>query len=205
MHIAKRGLSYWSTTTHAWTLALGARALMVGSSSRDIRLTVANATAPALTVPADLTVNATGPDGAVVTFTTSAVGVAGIAVTTVCTPASGSTFPIGLTTVSCTATDAAGNAVTKTFTVLVKGAAAQLADLSALLDAFNLANGKSAKFENTLDNVSKHLASGQTKQVCQELDAFVKKAQQEAGKSLTADQSAQLVTAARRIQAVVGC
>ena len=37
----------------------------------------------------------------------------------VCIPASGSTFPIGSTTVSCTATDAAGNTSSCTFKVIV--------------------------------------------------------------------------------------
>jgi hypothetical protein len=36
-----------------------------------------------------------------------------------CTPASGSTFPIGVTTVTCTAADAAGNTATKSFTVTI--------------------------------------------------------------------------------------
>jgi len=40
--------------------------------------------------------------------------------TVTCTPPSGSTFPLGITTVSCTATDAAGNSSTATFTVLVR-------------------------------------------------------------------------------------
>ena len=36
-----------------------------------------------------------------------------------CTPASGSTFPIGATTVTCTATDARGNTGSASFTVTV--------------------------------------------------------------------------------------
>ena len=38
-----------------------------------------------------------------------------------CTPASGSTFGVGQTRVTCTATDANGNVTTKTFTVTVRG------------------------------------------------------------------------------------
>jgi hypothetical protein len=37
----------------------------------------------------------------------------------VCTPPSGSCFPIGVTTVTCTATDASGNTATCTFTISV--------------------------------------------------------------------------------------
>ena len=38
-----------------------------------------------------------------------------------CTPASGSTFTLGQTIVTCTAQDASGNTATKTFTVTVRG------------------------------------------------------------------------------------
>ena len=39
-----------------------------------------------------------------------------------CTPASGTSFTLGQTQVTCTATDAKGNTSTKTFTVTVNGA-----------------------------------------------------------------------------------
>ncbi len=45
-------------------------------------------------------------------------------VTTTCVPASGSSFPVGVTTVTCTATDASGNTNTCTFTVTVNPSAA---------------------------------------------------------------------------------
>jgi hypothetical protein len=43
----------------------------------------------------------------------------GSCVTTVCNPPSGSAFPIGTNTVVCTATDAAGNSVSCSFTITV--------------------------------------------------------------------------------------
>jgi hypothetical protein len=107
--------------------------------------------------------------------------------------------------VLCHATDARDNTGSTTFDVYVKSGAVQLADLNALLNGFNLQNGKNEKFDNTLKNVSKHLAAGKTKQVCKELDDFLKKADKESGKSLTPDQSAQLIAAATRIEAVLGC
>ncbi|HEX8169997.1 MAG TPA: HYR domain-containing protein [Thermoanaerobaculia bacterium] len=60
---------------------------------------------PVLTVPADITAEATGPDGAVVSFEATATNDG----TVVCTPASGSTFAIGTTAVNCTATNAGGS------------------------------------------------------------------------------------------------
>ena len=112
----------------------------------------------------------------------------------------------GVTVTRTTGTDdntAAGGSGNATLTW--KGVAEQLADLSDLIDSFNLQNGKSNKFDNTIDNVAKHYDRSQTKQVCQELDSLVKKAQKESGKSLTAAQSAQLVADATRIARLVGC
>jgi hypothetical protein len=88
---------------------------------------------------------------------------------------------------------------------VTKGVAEQLDDLSDLIDSFNLKKGKSNKFENTVANISKQYDRGLTKQVCQQLDSLVKKAQKESGRSLTASQSRQLVEAATRISTLVGC
>jgi len=71
--------------------------------------------APVLTVPGNMVVEATSPDGAVVTFTATATENGVI----VCTPPSGSTFEIGTTTVSCTATNNAGSD-TEVFQVWVR-------------------------------------------------------------------------------------
>ncbi len=76
-------------------------------------------TDPVITVPADITVSATGPQGAAVSFTATATDNTDGAITPVCVPASGSTFAIGTTAVVCTATDAAGNSATGTFNVTV--------------------------------------------------------------------------------------
>ncbi len=82
-------------------------------------VTVTDTTAPAVTVPANQTVEATGPVGATVTYTATATDLVDGTIAVVCLPASGSTFAIGETTVSCSATDAAGNTGTGSFTVTV--------------------------------------------------------------------------------------
>jgi len=74
---------------------------------------------PVVTVPPDMTVPATSPTGALVTFTASAHDLVDGALIATCTPDSGSEFPGGETTVTCTATDAAGNTGSATFTVKV--------------------------------------------------------------------------------------
>ena len=75
---------------------------------------------PVLTnVPANVTVNATSASGAVVTFS-GATGTDNVGSPTFTySPASGSTFAVGNTTVTVTAMDSVGNTSTGTFTVTV--------------------------------------------------------------------------------------
>ncbi|HEX4704193.1 MAG TPA: HYR domain-containing protein, partial [Pseudonocardiaceae bacterium] len=77
--------------------------------------------APALpvVVVGSVTTDATSANGAVITYSATAADAAGNPLTPVCTPASGSTFPVGVTVVSCTATDSAGNTATETATMTV--------------------------------------------------------------------------------------
>jgi len=81
---------------------------------------VVDTTVPTLILPANITANATGPAGAVVTYSASASDLVDGAVTTICTPASGSTFPLGSTTVNCSATDAHNNKANGSFIINVQ-------------------------------------------------------------------------------------
>ena len=74
---------------------------------------------PTLSLPADMTVDATDSTGVVVNYTVTATDLVDPAPTVSCTPASGSLFPEGRTTVTCTATDANGNSSTGTQNVSV--------------------------------------------------------------------------------------
>jgi hypothetical protein len=76
-------------------------------------------TAPSLTVPNPIVVPADGPSGTVVTYTTASSDNLGT-VTVVCVDPSGTTFPIGTTTVNCTAIDTAGNQTFDSFTITVE-------------------------------------------------------------------------------------
>jgi len=78
-------------------------------------------TPPVVTVPGNMTVEATSAAGAIVSFNVTATdetSPANPAVT--CLPASGSTFALGTTTVNCSATDDHGNIGTNSFTVSVQ-------------------------------------------------------------------------------------
>ncbi len=75
---------------------------------------------PVITTPLpDLTLEATGPTGAVATYAGEATDLKDGAVAVVFDPPSGSTFPLGTTAVVATATDFHGNAATVSFDVTV--------------------------------------------------------------------------------------
>jgi hypothetical protein len=75
---------------------------------------------PTITAPNITKSNDPGQPGAVVSYPAPAVtdNVPGVGSPT-CSPASGSFFPLGTTTVTCTVADAAGNSASATFTVTV--------------------------------------------------------------------------------------
>ena len=155
---------------------------------------------PVVTVPADIVVNATGPAGAVVTFTASAVDAVEGPKPVTCTPASGSTFPIGHTTVTCTASDTTGNVGTASFDVHVKGASAQLDDQIALVGSIG-----GGSFASQLGNVQDSLDRGNAKAACNQLGAYVNHVEAQRGKQLSASLAATLLANAERIRAVIAC
>lgn len=77
-------------------------------------------TPPVISGPAGIVEEAAGPGGTVVNFTATAEDDVDGPVAVQATPASGSLFPIGDTTVDLSATDAAGNEATASFTVTVQ-------------------------------------------------------------------------------------
>ncbi len=82
-------------------------------------VTVQDTTPPAIVCPANQTAACATSAGAAVNFTSTATDNCTALVPVVCTPASGSTFAIGVTTVTCVATDAANNTSSCNFTVTV--------------------------------------------------------------------------------------
>jgi hypothetical protein len=90
----------------------------IGDSS--FTVTVQDTTAPAVNVPANITKEATSAAGAAASFSASASDAVDGSVATTCQPNSGSTFALGTTTVTCSATDAAGNTGSDSFTITVR-------------------------------------------------------------------------------------
>ena len=81
---------------------------------------VKDTTAPNLTMPSDITKEATSPAGAAATFAPTATDLVDTNVDIACVPPSGSTFALGNTTVNCTATDDSHNTSSGSFHVIVQ-------------------------------------------------------------------------------------
>ena len=88
------------------------------TGSVSFKVTVVDTTPPKLSIPSDMTVQASST-GAVVTFSASASDLVDGSMPVTCTPASGSTFPLGTNTVTCSASDKTGNKASASFKVTV--------------------------------------------------------------------------------------
>jgi hypothetical protein len=102
------------STTVTWTVTDGSG----NTATATHTVTVSDAENPAITCPGNITVPQDLPSGTTLSYTVTATdNCPGVMV--VSTPLSGSVFPLGTTTVTCTATDASGNTASCTFTVTV--------------------------------------------------------------------------------------
>ncbi len=91
------------------------------STEGSFGITVVDTTAPVLAhLPTDIAVTTGNPAGAEVSWVDPTAGDVVDANPAVgCTPASGTTFPVGVSTVTCTASDASGNESSRSFHVAV--------------------------------------------------------------------------------------
>ncbi len=171
-------------------------------------LTVVDSDLALTGVPANITTNATGATGVVVHYTPpTATDEGGETPTVGCLPASGSTFAIGTTTVTCTATDVddSNSPVHATFTVTVKGAAGQLQDLLASVGALPSSTAKTVLSVQVGDALAAAQA-GNTGRACMDLFGVIRTAQTEQSYGqLTAAQATSIINAANQIAAVAGC
>lgn len=107
---------YNYTITRTWTATDAAG----NSTSATSTVTVIDDQAPVFVQPLDITANSSATIcGATVNYTVNATDACGSPVTYTYSNASGSVFPIGITTVTVTATDASGNSITRSFTVTI--------------------------------------------------------------------------------------
>jgi peptide/nickel transport system substrate-binding protein/oligopeptide transport system substrate-binding protein len=160
--------------------------------------------APVLVVPASFAVNATGPGGAVVTYTASATDNVDGAVTPTCSKSSGSLFPIGDTVVTCSAVDAHHNvSAPQSFTVHVEGAAEQLGDLLQTVVQRKLGPGFS--LSDKVRALLALVAANHKPAFCVAMKALDLEVKAQAGKKLAAADATALRADIARIESVEGC
>jgi CSLREA domain-containing protein len=164
---------------------------------------------PVLSLPASPVVNATSPAGAAMTYSVSAADAVDPSPRLICAPASGSTFRIGATTVACTAIDVSGNSASGSFTVTVKGAKEQLADLiRKVVDASQLSPAAKTLLIGKLSSLLAPFDPTNPTQrevACPALQVFKTTVQLHAGKTIPAAPAAEWIADANRIRAVLGC
>ena len=156
---------------------------------------------PTVVLPQSFSVDATGPGGAVASYTATAKDDVDPNPTVVCTPPPGSLFAIGTTTVNCTATDNSGNSSSGSFTVSVKGASEQLADLASAVKGV----GPGKSLADTVAVARWFVAHRQPAAACVTLTAFNLEVRAQSGKKIPKAQAAALIADANRIMRVLGC
>src|SRR5215212_9674836 len=109
-----------SEGSHTITAQATDKAGNTATASIKVTYTPPDTTAPTLKLPSDITAEATSASGAAVTYTATATDNIDGPIAIDCKPASGSTFPLGTTTVTCSATDKAGNEASGSFNVIVQ-------------------------------------------------------------------------------------
>jgi hypothetical protein len=114
-----------------------------GTASGTLTINEAPNTAPVLSLPSDMVVEATSAAGAVITFNASAVDAEDGNLPVTLSRQSGSTFALGTTAVTATVTDSRGGTATGTFNVTVRDTTAPvIQSLTSSISTITQTNGK---------------------------------------------------------------
>jgi hypothetical protein len=195
------------------TVACSAEDTAGNTSTSSFDVLVLDTTSPIVSVPGGVTVPATGPGGALVSFAATATDAVDGSTPADCTPPSGSLFPAGpngltgaVTTVTCGATDANGNgADPATFDVTVLGAFDQLGSLTDDVRTSTIASTPKRVLVATLRTARSWLARGKPALACLTLEVFVLEVRvYELAGLIPTSLASEWVGSARRIEDVIG-
>ena len=90
------------------------------SNSFNIIIELVDTSPPIINIPSSISDSTSNNTGKIITFAVTASDNIGVTSGPICSPASGSVFPIGTTEVTCTATDSAGNSSSNSFNVIIE-------------------------------------------------------------------------------------
>ncbi len=172
------------------------------SASDTYVITVASV--PTLTVPESFTVDYDQRDP--VTWSTSATDWEDSNIDVTCDPASGSSFAVGETEVTCTTDeDELGQSASGSFEVTVlpepEPEIPTISDLREAIDELDLNRGTENSLMAQLNAAERSLDRGNTNAACGQLGAFINGA----GPRIGADAAADLIEMATRIRDELGC
>lgn len=172
---------------------------------------VTDGTPPVITCPSPITVDGKlAQGGAIVTFLATATDNCDLSPTVVTSPVSGTLFTFGTHTVTATATDAAGNGSSCSFTVTVRTPQKQTdvleTQVQAIITSGVLTPTEGAGLIDKLNEIILKLDAGNTRAACNQLNAFIKQVNGFINDgSLTAEQGDELIDAANNIRTNIGC
>ncbi len=170
----------------------------VGRISRIV--VVVDTTPPELTVPADVTVDATGDLTVVDIGTATATDIVGVTSISSDAPAS---YPVGVATVTWIATDATGNLTSDTQLITVLSPAEIMDGLSDDIANLNLPKGTQSSLNSKLDSANKALNDSNPKNDkagVNSLEALINSIQAQGGKKISKGSADELIA---RIQNLI--
>ncbi len=153
--VISQSLPVGSTLSNGDVVTVTVRDEWGNAATCDITVTITDNTAPSITVPANITVNATaGQCGAPVNFNVVFADNCGIASQGI-SHASGSTFPVGTTTITTSAADGAGNAtIGVPFTITVLDNQAPSITCPAVVAQLNVGTGCTVALPNYITSAT---------------------------------------------------
>jgi len=171
-----------------------------GNSTTNTRIVrVLDMTPPAIHCPAGIEMDAQLPEGAVVNFSVTADDGCDPSAHVVCVPAPGSLFPIGETSVTCTATDASGNSTNCSFLVYIRSPAEMLTGLLVEIEALSIQHGVKNALLVKVKNALSNLTLGKNLVALNLLSAFENEVEAQRGGCLSIERADALLTKATAI------
>jgi hypothetical protein len=159
---------------------------------------------PIITIPPDITIPASTPDGAIVTFGITVKDIGDLQPSITCDKAAGA-FPVGISKITCKAIDASGNQSFASFQIKVVSSAEQLLEINAWLTGLNLNKSVEDKLRERLEKISSAV-SMDFSSACKRVDDVLKAIDKQSGEDQMADEIKEsFVKRLNQLRSAIGC